>query len=143
MISQNERSNKMKKFLVLALSLTLVLTLAVGCASEDAALEDGTFTAEGEMDDHGWKPVIEILVENGEITAVDYNEVNEEGGLKSEDEEYSDSMEGVSGVRPADAYEELENALISSQDVDQVDAVSGATGSSETFKALANEALGN
>ena len=132
-----------KKFLAFALILTLVFTVAVGCTTEEAGLEDGTFTAEGELDDHGWRPEIEIVVENGEITSVTYDEINEEGQLKSEDDEYSDSMEGVSGVRPADAYEELENDLISSQDVDQVDAVSGATSSSETFKALAKEALDN
>lgn len=144
----------MKKFLAFALVLTLILTLAVGCATDDAngdsngadstgAFEDGTHTAEGELDDHGWKPEIEIVVEGGEITTVNYEEYNEDGDPKSEDEEYGDSMEAVAEVRPADAYEQLENDLIDSQDVDQVDTVSGATGSSETFKALANEALGN
>lgn len=131
----------MKKFLLLGLVLTLVLVMAVGCTSNEAKYEDGTYKAEGELDDHGWKPVIEVVVQNGEITSVNYDEFNEAGDLKSEDEDYAAAMEGVSGVRPADAYEELENGLLSSQDVDKVDLVSGATSSSEAFKKLAKEAL--
>ena len=133
----------MKKFLAFALVLTLILTMTVSCTNEQTSFEDGTHTAEGEMDEHGWKPAIEIVVENGEITSVDYDEYNAEDELKSEDDEYSDSMEGVSGVRPADAYEQLENDLIDNQDVNKVDVVSGATASSETFKDLASEALDN
>ena len=137
----------MKKFLAFALVLTLILTMTVACTTEEspdsAAFEDGTHTAEGELDDHGWQPVIEILVEDGQIRSVNYDEENEAGELKSEDDEYADAMENVSEVRPADAYEQLENDLIDSQDVDQVDVVSGATASSETFKDLAIEALGN
>lgn len=140
---QYRRSEIMKKFLALALVLTLILTMTVACTTDQAGFEDGTHTAEGEIDDHGWKPVIEIVVEDGQITSVDYDEYNEAGELKSEDDEYADSMEGVSGVRPVDAYEQLENNLINSQNVDQVDVVSGATASSEAFKNLANEALGN
>ena len=120
-----------------------MLTLAIGCASDEVSYEDGTYTAEGELDDHGWMPRVEIIVENGEITSVDYDEVNEAGDLKSEDEDYSAAMEGVSGVRPSDAYEQLENQLLDNQDVDQVELVTGATSSSESFKALVNEALAN
>lgn len=133
----------MKRFLALILVLTMILTMAVACTNDQAGFEDGTHTAEGEMDGHGWKPAIEVVVENGEITSVGYNEYNEAGELKSEDEEYSESMESASGVSPANAYEQLENDLISNQDIDNVDVVSGATSSSETFKDLANEALGN
>ena len=132
----------MKKFLVLGLVLTILLTMAVGCTSnEGAGYEDGTYTAESEPDDRGYKSVIEIIVENGEITSVDYDELNEGGARKSEDEEYAASMKGVSGVSPAEAYEQLENALISRQNVDEVDMVSGATSSAEMFKSLAKEAL--
>lgn len=131
----------MKKFLVLGLVLTLVLTIAVGCSSNEAKYEDGTYTAESQPDDRGWKGVIEIVVENGEITSVDYDEMNQEGSRKSEDEEYAASMKGVSGVSPSEAYEQLEDALISRQDVDEVDLVSGATSSAEMFKTLAKEAL--
>ncbi|MBC8589616.1 FMN-binding protein [Wansuia hejianensis] len=45
------------------------------------------------------------------------------------------------GTTPAKAYEQLEDALVKTQNPDEIDAVSGATGTSEGFKALAKEAL--
>ncbi|NLY45006.1 MAG: FMN-binding protein [Tissierella sp.] len=132
----------MKRFLTLGLILTLVLTITVGCSTtEEAKYTDGTYTAESEVDDRGYKSVIEIVVENGEITSVDYDEFNEEGARKSEDEAYAENMKGVSGVAPAEAYEQMEEALIKRQNVDEVELVSGATSSAEMFKTLAKEAL--
>lgn len=131
----------MKKFLVLGLVLVLVLTMAVGCSSDKAKYEDGTYTAETEFDSNGYKGTIEIVVSGGKITSVDYDELNEAGDKKSEDAEYAEMMEGVSGITPAKAYDQLEKALISKQNADDVDLVSGATTSAETFKALVKEAL--
>lgn len=132
----------MRRFLLLGLILTLVLTFTVACSSSDSAkYTDGTYTAETEPDERGWKSAIEIIVKDGKISSVDYDEYNEEGGRKSEDQEYSDSMKAVSGTAPAEAYQLLEDALVKRQNIDEVELVSGATGSSETFKALAKEAL--
>lgn len=132
----------MKKFLSISLVFILTLGILVGCTEKSTVeYEDGTFNVELEADERGWKPILEITVENGKITEVNYDEVNEEGVLKSTDEEYAESMKGVSGVSPAEAYELLEKDLIDKQDVDKVDMVSGATTSSENFKELVNEAL--
>lgn len=131
----------MKKFFAMGLVLIIVLTTVVGCTSNEAQYKDGTYTAESEPDDRGWNSAIEIVVENGKITSVDYDEFNEEGARKSEDEEYAASMKAVSGVAPAEAYELMENALIKRQNVDEVELVSGATSSSEMFKTLFKEAL--
>lgn len=132
----------MKRVLSFGLLLTLVLSILVGCQqSNEVKYEDGNFTAETQPDERGWKSVIDITVKDGKITEVDYDEFNEDGERKSEDEEYAQSMEGASGVAPADAYEQLEDALVNTQSPDQIDAVSGATGSSEAFKELAKEAL--
>lgn len=131
----------MKKIVSLVLIFTMVMTIAIGCSDNKAELADGVYSAEGEFDERGWKSTITITVENGKIEDVDYDEVTEDGSKKSEDDEYAQSMKGVSGVTPEEAYEQLEDALESSQNVDKVDAVSGATSSSEQFKNLANEAL--
>lgn len=117
----------MKKFFAMGLVLIIVLTTVVGCTSNEAQYKDGTYTAESEPDDRGWNSAIEIVVENGAIASVDYDEFNEEGDRKSEDEEYASSMKGVSGIAPAEAYELLEDALVKRQDVDEVELVSGAT----------------
>lgn len=130
----------MKKFISLGLIIVLVLSFTVGCTNT-ATLTDGEYTAESEPDDHGYKGVINITVTGGKIETVDYDEYNAEGKRKSEDTEYAESMKGVSGVTPAGAYEQLEQALITKQNPDQIDAVTGATSSSELFVRLAKEAL--
>ena len=132
---------RLKKFVSLSLIAILVLALVVGCTSDEAKFEDGTYTAESQPDERGWKGVIEIVVEGGEIVSVDYDELDEEGNRKSEDDEYAEAMKGASGVSPAEAYEQLETALVNRQDPDEIDLVTGATSSSEQFKSLAKEAL--
>lgn len=131
----------MKKALSLVLIIAMVMTIVIGCSSDKVEFEDGVYSAEGAIDDKGWKPTIIITVEDGKIEDVDYDEVSEDGSKKSDDDEYAKSMKAVSGISPEEAYEQLEDDLESSQTVDKVDAVSGATGSSEQFKNLANEAL--
>lgn len=136
------RGDYVRKTLIFGIVLILVLTMVVGCQQDSKVkYKDGNFTAESQPDERGWKGVIEIEVEDGKIVEVDYDEINEEGQKKSEDEEYVKAMEGASGVTPENAYEQLENALIKTQDPDKIDGVSGATSSSESFKRLAKEAL--
>lgn len=102
---------------------------------------DGNHKAELDPDERGWKSRIEITVEDGKITEVDYDEVNEEGKRKSEDEDYGKSMEDASGISPAEAYKRLEESLVSTQSIDEVESVTGATGSYEAFKEVAEKAL--
>ncbi|MDK2788499.1 MAG: hypothetical protein PWP07_1744 [Epulopiscium sp.] len=117
--------------------------LAAGPVAADAAgaLKDGTYTAEGEYDERGWKPVITIEVKDGKIAAVDYDEVNEEGASKQADEDYNKRMKEKVNIGPAEAFPQLEAALVEKQDVDAVDAVTGATHGSESFKEMAKKAL--
>lgn len=130
----------MKKLISLGLIIVLVLSFAVGC-TKSATYADGNYTAESEPDDHGYKGVINISVKGGKIETVDYDELNAEGARKSEDTNYAESMRGVSGVAPSEAYDQLEQSLITKQNPDDIDAVTGATGTSDTFKRLAKEAL--
>jgi major membrane immunogen (membrane-anchored lipoprotein) len=110
--------------------------------AETAAYKDGTYTAEEkEFDDHGWKGQIEIKVEGGKITEVNYDEVNQEGKKKSEDTEYHKRFKEQKNVDLLDAYETLEKGLVEKQDPDAVDTYTGATGTTEKFKTLAKEAL--
>ena len=137
----------MKKVaLIVALVLIGTVTLAgcgdTGATAVEEPAQDGVFTAEEpEFSERGHKAVVEVTLEDGQITAVAYDEVYEEGGGKKGDSEYNATMEGVSGISFDDAVAELEAALIESQNIDEVDVVSGATSSSEKFVSLVKEAL--
>lgn len=132
----------MKRRLSFIVILNLILTMGIGCQkTSDVVYKDGKFNGEGMADSQGWKGVIEIEVKDGKIVEVEYDEVNEDGREKSDDEEYAKSMEDASGISPKDAFEQLEDALIKTQSPDRIDAIAGATTSSESFKKLAKEVL--
>lgn len=131
----------MKKLVLVAGSLLLVSLLGA-CGSDDAStakdLKDGSYKAEYEaFDDHGYKPTIEVTIKDGEITAVDYDELAEDGTKKSEDDSYGG---GKMDPMPGEVYPQLEEAAVDAQSAD-VDTVSGATHSSDSFKALLGHVL--
>ncbi|HHW68541.1 FMN-binding protein [Defluviitalea raffinosedens] len=118
--------------------------LAAGPVAADTTaggLKDGTYTAEGEYDERGWKPTISIEVKDGKIVAVDYDEVTEDGASKEADEAYNNNMKAKVNIGPADYFPQLEAALVEKQDADAVDTITGATHGSENFRALAKKAL--
>jgi major membrane immunogen (membrane-anchored lipoprotein) len=103
--------------------------------------QNGTYTAEGELDDHGWKPVLEVTFEDGDITEVMYDEFDEEENSKRADEDYNARLEEESDVTVEDAFSQLESRLLEEQSVESVDVVSGATSSSNKFIELANDIM--
>ncbi len=102
---------------------------------------NGDYSATGETDERGWTPSITLTFEGGKIVAVVFDETNADGKAKSTDEEYSKMMSDKTKVTPKDAYTQLANALVEKQDPQAVDAVAGATTSSDNFKALALKAI--
>lgn len=105
-------------------------------------LKDGSYTAaQDNYDERGWKGQIAIEVKDGKIGTVDFDYVNKDNKLKSEDQGYIKAMEDKTKVNLANAMKELESSLVSTQDAATVNAVSGATGTSTDFKTLAGKAL--
>jgi major membrane immunogen (membrane-anchored lipoprotein) len=105
-------------------------------------LKDGSYKAEQDKyDERGWKGQIAIEVKDGKIGSVDFDYVNKDNKLQSEDQGYIKAMEDKVKVNLANAMKELESSLVSTQDAAAVNAVSGATGTSADFKALAEIAL--
>ncbi|HHY41268.1 MAG TPA: FMN-binding protein [Thermoanaerobacterales bacterium] len=151
----------MRKLPIVVLVALLIITLVAGCggkkqqeqtppdqssqqqpAEEQVSYDDGVYFAQkADFDDHGWKAMATVIVKDGKITEVFYDEINEEDTLKSFDPEYAANMKNKSGTTPLDAYNKLEQDLIAKQNPEQVDAVTGATHSSDTFKELVKEAL--
>jgi major membrane immunogen (membrane-anchored lipoprotein) len=103
--------------------------------------EDGTYTGETETDERGWRGVVEIVVEDGEITEVDYDEFDDGDNPKSGDEEYNERWEEQAGISAEEAYPEYEEALIETQNIEEVDAISGATATHEKFTEAVRNAL--
>lgn len=104
--------------------------------------DDGVYKVSGDaFDEHGWKPQLDLEIKDHTIAAVQFDYVNEAGKLKTEDAGYQASMEPVSGTYPAKYTEELEKQLIEKQQIGSVDAVSGATTSSNNFMVLVEHAL--
>lgn len=161
---------KLKKLLTLTLIVALVLSLAACSSSKPATaepaaptaaaeptvapteapaapaeatgLKDGSYTAaQDKYDDYGWMGQVTIEVKDGKIATVDFDYVNKDKKLKSEDQGYIKAMEDKTKVNLAKAMVELEGSLVSKQDPAAVDAVSGATATSNDFKALAAKAL--
>lgn len=100
-----------------------------------APLQDGEYSLkELNPDAHGWSTYINMTVEGGKITAVDWNYVNGEGTLKSEDEGYQQAMSEKMGVGPKEFIPQLANSLIEKQNAAEVEVVTGATSSSNNFK---------
>jgi len=153
----------MKKLLLIFIVCLLVVALVAGCGQKQSSqgenkpteqqneaqqepagetLTDGIYTAEAkDFDDHGWKAMVTVAVKNGKIANVFFDEINQDGMLKSFDPEYANNMKSKSGTTPLDAQVSLASALIEKQDAEKVDAVTGATHTSESFKALVKEAL--
>ncbi|WP_027108786.1 FMN-binding protein [Lacticigenium naphthae] len=97
-------------------------------------LQDGMYSLEeAELDENGWRVLFDITVEDGEITESNYNYENEEGTLKTEDEEYQENMTEAVGTGPQDYIPQFNEGLLDTQDPEEVEVVSGATHSHEKF----------
>ena len=137
---------KSKRILSLLAVAALAATVFVGCgnkeeAAQESGLKDGTYSAQGEKDDKGYTASIEIEVKDGKIATVKYDEKGEDGTSKLDNEQYNTMMKEKSGSNPIEAFPALQESLVEKQDVASVDAVTGATSTSETFKTLAEKAL--
>ncbi len=136
---------KSRRVISLLAVAALATTMFVGCGNKEEAkesgLKNGTYEATGEKDDKGNTASIKIEVKDGKIATVKYDEVSSEGVSKLDNEEYNTNMKAKSGTNPIEAFPALEKALVEKQDADAVDTVTGATSTSNNFKALAKEAL--
>ncbi|MFD1393486.1 extracellular electron transfer flavoprotein PplA [Lacticaseibacillus jixianensis] len=106
-----------------------------------AKLKDGTYTIEDENYSHGYRTVFSIVVAGGKITESKYDNIDKNGKSKTDDAEYEKSMKKVNGVGPKEYTTKLNEELVKSQNPAEVDAVSGATSSSDTFVLYAQQLI--
>lgn len=137
----------MKKTLSVLFSLCLCAAMFSGCSNnaDTASFKDGTYKAVyAQADDHGWTEYLTVTVSDGKITSADFDAQNENGDKKSENTEYNDAMKNAgSKTWPSEFYPALEKSLVEKQDGNKIDAVAGATTSSDSMKKLYQALVAN
>ncbi len=123
----------MKKIISILIVLAALFSLT-SCDS-NTKVSDGTYRAEYDSyDDSGYKDFVEITFKDGLVTEVTMDAVSEaDGSLKSESDEYRESMETIAGTYPAKYYQDLINQYIGSGDSSGVLIVAGATSTSNAI----------
>ena len=102
--------------------------------------KDGTYIGTTPYDAFDYRHEVLIKIQDGKVVELDYNEVKKDGHGKQEDEEYCEEM-SVTGTTPAIAYPLMEEMLLATQNMMEVDAVSGASYSLQRFRLAMTIAL--
>lgn len=103
-------------------------------------IKDGIYYGASPYDAYDYKHVVKLEIKNEKIISIDYNEVHKSGIGKQEDEVYCEEM-SITGTTPAIAYPDMEQQLISKQNIMDVDGVSGASYSLFRFRYAVTIAL--
>ena len=104
----------MKKLLTLALAAVLALSL-VACGGS-GSIKDGTYTAQYKEPSHDWTEYLSVTYKDGVITDVDFDY----------------PMDPL----PSEWIPQLEENVKAAGTADKIEAVAGATSSSESVKVL-------
>ncbi len=130
----------MKRIFSSLLALALTVSLLAACGRQEG-LEDGYYTAQAAEFSHGWKEYITIMVKGGKIVSAEYNAENPSGFIKSWDNAYMQNMLHVQGTYPNEYTRYYASQFLEGQGKGEIDAISGASHSHESFQALAQAAL--
>lgn len=126
----------MKKTLASIFIVFCGLMLLVACG-QSKPLKDGIYSAElKDYDNHNYKEFIVVTVKEGDVTAIQYDAKSPEGALRNTDEKYKSDMEPVQGTFPKQYTADLVNQYLANRTIEKVDAVAGATNSSQNFSAM-------
>lgn len=103
---------------------------------------DGTYKGIYDRKDvRNWTAYVEVTVKDGKIEKAYYDYTNENGDLRTNDENYTSAFKEANKMTPREAFDQLGSKLVEVQDAAKVDAVTGATHSSRNFNELATAAL--
>ena len=130
----------MKRIAAVLLSMVLTASLLAACGSQ-TKLQDGYYTAQASEYNYGWKEYITILVKGGSIISVEYNAENASGFIKSWDNVYMQTMLHTNGTYPNEYTRYYASQFLEGQGKGDIDAITGATSSNESFQVLAQAVL--
>lgn len=143
------------RFLVLAEAVLDAAAAGEEPAGGDGAVivvpASGVYQTADDPDDLGWRAHLAVAFQEETIVAAGFEErrLNADGSwsIKAEDTDYAARYERLIGLAPATVAEELPRQLVAAgPDTDaagypQIDGVSGATGTSNRFRALLSTIL--
>lgn len=118
--------------------IALVLFILFSFVSFSATIyKDGVYSVIADKGTFGWKPFTEITIKNGKVSEIVFDRVNKNGNLASKDNGYNNSMKKKVGTNPAEYSVNIpKNFLSANQNLDNMDAVTGATDSLIEFKVM-------
>jgi sex pheromone cAD1 len=115
-------------------------TTPIKIANGAEALTDGEYSLEEKnIGATGWKTVFKMTVKDGKIAESNYNYVNKDGQLKTDNEEYQKMMSEKTGVGPQDFVPALNKAFVEQQGAADIEVITGATHSWHGFKIYASQ----
>src|SRR5699024_3114926 len=104
-----------------------------------ASLQDGTYSLKELNDKNGYHAVFSITAKEGKITESKFDYLDKDGKSKTEDADYNKNMKDKSGVAPEEYIAQLNEALEKEQNPANVEVVTGATHSSNSFQNYAQQ----
>jgi major membrane immunogen (membrane-anchored lipoprotein) len=145
----------MKKLCTLTIIILISIFSLIGCSSSNSkeststtentnsvVYKDGTYKGTYyKYDKSGWKAQMNVTIQGSKIAKIDFNYVNKNGKLKTEDDNYEKAMKAKKGIGPKEFIPKLNQQLISSQTASKIDVITGATVSSTEFKELSKAVL--
>ncbi len=126
----------MKRRAGAAVMVILTAFFLTSCGTK-TELQDGYYTSQACEFHFGWREYITIIVKGGSIVSVEYNAENESGFIKSWDNSYMQNMLHTNGTYPNEFMRFYAGELFEKQGKEQIDALSGATSSYNSFQQLA------
>lgn len=126
----------MKKRFSLILFLMLTAMSLMACGGK-TGIQDGYYTAQAAQFNHGWKEYVTIMVRDGSIVSVEYNAENPSGFIKSWDSAYMQTMLHTNGTYPNEYTRFYASQFLDGQGKEDIDALTGATSSFNSFHKLA------
>lgn len=104
-------------------------------------MKDGTYKLEEKNYSNGYRATFEMTVKDGKITDSKYDNVNKDGKSKTEDADYNKQMKDKAGISPEEFIPKFNEEFVAAQDPSNMDVVTGATHSFESFQNYAQQLI--
>lgn len=104
-------------------------------------LQDGTYKLEEKNYSNDYRVSFEITVKDGKIVESNYDNINEAGESKVDNSDYNTNMKNKAGTSPEEFIPKFNEELVAKQSPSDIDVVSGATHSFDSFQNYAQQLI--